>query len=78
VFILVKKLADLNITARRYFLPSLNNLRYVKYTKMPISENLADRIITLPNYFSLKKSEIGIIIGALNKFALNKFKSHLN
>jgi dTDP-4-amino-4,6-dideoxygalactose transaminase len=78
VLILVQKLADFNVTARRYFLPSLNNLSYVKNTKMPISENLADRIITLPNYFSLKKSEIDTIIGALNKFALNNFKSHLN
>lgn len=48
-----------NITLRRYFYPSLNKIRYLEQNKtLPISENIANKIITLPNYFTLNDENI--------------------
>jgi len=50
---LLKVQCDLNekgIYPRRYFYPSLNTLNYVDKIKMPVSENVAGRVICLPLY----------------------------
>lgn len=54
-------LKDNKIYPRRYFYPSLNNLPYVDYVKMPISESISKRVICLPLFYELKKEEIVLI-----------------
>ncbi|MFI1745804.1 DegT/DnrJ/EryC1/StrS family aminotransferase [Thalassobellus sediminis] len=46
------------IFPRRYFFPSLNELPYLKYNSMPISESITRRILCLPLYDSLLLSEV--------------------
>ena len=55
------------IFPRRYFYPSLNTLNYVTFTEMKISEDISKRILCLPLYKDLKKSEIELISGIVNK-----------
>ena len=45
-----KALNQTKIFPRRYFFPSLNKLKYFKYTRMPVSENIAKTILCLPLY----------------------------
>src|ERR1019366_5824647 len=49
-----KTLLENEISTRRYFYPSLNNLPYLnaKY-KCPLSENISKRVLCLPLYFDL-------------------------
>src|SRR5690606_30496809 len=56
-----------DIFPRRYFYPSLNTLKYVKSPKMKISEEISKRILCLPLYQDLKKSEIDLISAIINK-----------
>lgn len=53
-----KKLNDENIFPRRYFYPSLNNVCYIKGNPMNVSEQVSSRILCLPLYVGLNKSEI--------------------
>ena len=53
-----KELNSNNIFPRRYFYPSLNTLNYVDYKPMPISEDIASRIMCLPLYHDLSDSKI--------------------
>lgn len=46
------------ILARRYFYPSLNTLPYVDASIMPISEDIAKRILCLPLYSKILTNEI--------------------
>jgi dTDP-4-amino-4,6-dideoxygalactose transaminase len=65
---LLSALASLNanqIFPRRYFFPSLNFLNYVEYHKMPISEDIASRVLCLPLYHDLTEQEIGQISGLI-------------
>jgi dTDP-4-amino-4,6-dideoxygalactose transaminase len=65
-----------NITPRRYFYPSLNNIPYTKGKKMPFSENTSTRILCLPIYDSLSSeslAEITLIINGINEL-LNETK----
>ncbi|MCB9246143.1 MAG: DegT/DnrJ/EryC1/StrS family aminotransferase [Flavobacteriales bacterium] len=55
-----------NIFPRRYFYPSLNTLPYVEYAPMPISEEIASRILCLPLYVGLSESEIDRIASIIN------------
>ncbi|NMB57349.1 DegT/DnrJ/EryC1/StrS family aminotransferase [Candidatus Beckwithbacteria bacterium] len=67
---LLKTLSKLNqsdIYPRRYFYPSLSNLPYIKDQKMPISENIASRILCLPLYYRLKKKEINNIYSIIKQ-----------
>ncbi|RNC83672.1 MAG: DegT/DnrJ/EryC1/StrS family aminotransferase [Balneola sp.] len=50
------ELAENEIFARRYFYPSLNTLDYLS-GEVPISEDIAARILCLPLYHDLKNSE---------------------
>ncbi len=54
------------IFPRRYFYPSLNTIEYTKGKTMPISENIAPRILCLPLYVGLKKSELEKIVEIIN------------
>ncbi len=49
------------IYPRRYFYPSLNSLPYVDGFNVPITENIASRILCLPLYHTLTKGEIDLI-----------------
>ncbi|QED36506.1 DegT/DnrJ/EryC1/StrS family aminotransferase [Antarcticibacterium arcticum] len=56
-----------DIFPRRYFYPSLNTLNYVGSAEMKISEDISKRILCLPVYKDLSKSDIEIISGIVNK-----------
>jgi dTDP-4-amino-4,6-dideoxygalactose transaminase len=55
-----------NIMPRRYFYPSLHHLPYVAKQKMPISEDIASRILCLPLYLGLEKAKIEEICKLIN------------
>ena len=56
-----------NITIRRYFYPSLNKIKYISQNViLPTSENIANKIITLPNYYTLNHENISKIAKLLN------------
>lgn len=51
-----KNLLDNEISTRRYFYPSLNNLPYLdNKTKCTVSENISKRVLCLPLYFGIEK-----------------------
>lgn len=62
----ILKLNEASIFPRRYFYPSLNKIDYTQGTPMPISENIASRIVCLPLYVGLKSEEQDQIISILN------------
>ncbi|MEJ7556728.1 MAG: DegT/DnrJ/EryC1/StrS family aminotransferase [Pedobacter sp.] len=50
------------IFVRRYFYPALSNvLPYVKKVNMPLTENIAGRVICLPLYHDLSMEEVDLI-----------------
>lgn len=54
-------LKNKEIFTRRYFYPVLSSLDYVKKVKMPVAESLSKRILCLPLYYDLEKTEIDLI-----------------
>ena len=50
-----------NIFPRRYFYPSLNKLNYIDYTECMNSESISSRIMCLPVFYNLEKTEIELI-----------------
>ena len=65
---LLKSVQTLNghwVYPRRYFYPSLNTIKYVHDQVMPISESISKRILCLPLYFELEKSDIDFIVRLL-------------
>jgi len=54
------------IFPRRYFYPSLNTIEYVKGQSMPISEDIASRIMCLPLYVGLELDKIEEICSIVN------------
>lgn len=62
----IAKLNHLNIFPRRYFYPSLNNIPYVENVSMPISEDIASRIICLPLYVGLNENDLKLIVDNIN------------
>lgn len=65
-----KALQAEHVFARRYFYPSLNTFKdIVPYVVMPISEDIASRILCLPLYYTLAVEDVEciakIILGAL-------------
>ena len=54
----LEKLNGQNIFPRRYFYPSLNTIEYTKGKAMPISEQVAARILCLPLFYKLPKDTI--------------------
>jgi len=59
-------LLENNIHPRRYFYPSLNTLKYVDYTYMEKSENVASCILCLPLYYGLSLENIILISKIIN------------
>lgn len=56
-----------HVFPRRYFYPSLNTFSdIVPYVKMPVSEDVARRILCLPLYYTLAEAEIERIANVLN------------
>lgn len=53
------------IYPRRYFYPSLNTLPYVEAARMPVSEDIASRVLCLPLSNYLTRQEIDRICGIL-------------
>ena len=52
-----------HVFPRRYFWPSVNTFtKYLPYTPMPISEDIASRVLCLPLYFTLEESDMQRII----------------
>lgn len=68
---LLKVVAELNenhIYPRRYFYPSINTFtKLFPYSSMPISEDIASRILCLPLYYTLESSAISKVIGIIQK-----------
>ena len=57
------KLNENHIFPRRYFWPSVNTFtRLVPYVPMPVSEDIASRILCLPLYFTLSEEYVQRII----------------
>jgi dTDP-4-amino-4,6-dideoxygalactose transaminase len=54
-------LHDLEIYPRRYFYPSLNTLAYVRHQHMPVSEDIAERVLCLPLYHDLEGEQVRLI-----------------
>lgn len=62
-----KALNAAEIFPRRYFYPSLNTIDFAKGQTMPISEDVASRVMCLPLYAGLMPSELEQIVHAINK-----------
>lgn len=62
----MNELNSQNIFPRRYFYPSLNTLNYTSKQEMPISEEIASKILCLPLYSSLNKIELQKISNTIN------------
>jgi len=61
-----KALNENQIFPRRYFYPSLNTIDYTKGQSMPISENIASRIMCLPLYVGLSENDLQRIVSLIN------------
>ena len=59
------------ITTRRYFYPSLNNLPYVQYQSCPISEDISSRILCLPLYADLSLTDASRVAEKLKESLKN-------
>jgi len=55
-----------NIISRRYFCPSLNTIPFVKGEKMPVSEDISNRILCLPLYVELEEKDLTRICSTIN------------
>lgn len=57
-----------DITPRRYFYPSLNQLPYLDfYNPCPVSENIAQRALSLPLYYDLALEDVERIASIINE-----------
>ena len=71
---LLKSIEGLNshgVYPRRYFYPSLNTISYSKKDSMPISESISSRILCLPLYHELQKSDVELIARLLLRIQNN-------
>lgn len=56
----------IQVFPRRYFYPSVNTLgNIVNYTPMPVSENIASRILCLPLYWKLTREQVDATLDAI-------------
>lgn len=63
---ILKELNKNDIYPRKYFKPSLNTINFIEYVKMPISEDISNRVLCLPLYESLEFKDIDLIINIIN------------
>lgn len=52
-----EKLRSADIYPRRYFYPSLSKLSFVKHQETPVSDDISERVLCLPMYTGLKKTD---------------------
>jgi dTDP-4-amino-4,6-dideoxygalactose transaminase len=62
-----KRLNKEKIFPRRYFYPSLSTIPFINGHSMPISENIASRILCLPLYVGLNKIDLKRIVSLVNE-----------
>jgi dTDP-4-amino-4,6-dideoxygalactose transaminase len=62
-----RELMNARISPRRYFYPSLNRLDYVESTEMPISDDISARIMCLPLFHNLKKTDQDMILNIIKE-----------
>ena len=62
----VELLKQNQISGRRYFYPSLNELSYVSQQPCPVSEDISKRILCLPIYFGIDSKTIQIVIDCVS------------
>jgi dTDP-4-amino-4,6-dideoxygalactose transaminase len=62
-----RKLKENDILARRYFYPSLNTLPYTDAILMPVSEDIAKRILCLPLFHNIEARDIAEVCLWVNK-----------
>src|SRR5690554_5838327 len=68
----VEVLAENNIQTRRYFYPSLaEGLAYLESSTMPITEDVAKRVLCLPFYYDLTEEEVNKICQTILKSQKN-------
>ncbi len=67
----IKALNENLIYPRRYFCPSLNELPYVKNVPLPVSDDISQRVICLPLYYTLTREEIHLIARILLRIQNN-------
>lgn len=56
-----------NITGRRYFYPSLNELPFLQKQSCPVSEDISRRVLCLPLYAGLHVDDVQVIIDIVFK-----------
>lgn len=62
----ISRLNEQHVFPRRYFYPSVNTFtKLVPYCPMPVSEDIASRILCLPLYYTLSEEDIQRIIGII-------------
>jgi dTDP-4-amino-4,6-dideoxygalactose transaminase len=49
----IKALKEQDIFCRRYFYPSLNELKYMPYQRCSVSENISRRVLCLPLFYEM-------------------------
>jgi dTDP-4-amino-4,6-dideoxygalactose transaminase len=65
---IMRSLREMNIFPRRYFYPSLDTLPYhITEQCMPVSRDVSSRIMALPIYPGLKRSEQNVIVNTIKK-----------
>lgn len=68
----LKALKEEEIYPRRYFYPSLNELKYVEYSPCPISEEISRKIACLPLYSGLEEETAKKICKIIKKGLSNE------
>lgn len=63
----VESLKQENISGRRYFYPSLNELPFLQKQSCPVSEDLSRRVLCLPLYFGQPDNEVNLIVDCIIK-----------
>lgn len=54
------------IEYRSYFRPSLQNLPYVEFQKLPVATSISNRVLCLPFFYQLKLEEIDKVVQVLS------------
>ncbi|MFZ4771622.1 MAG: DegT/DnrJ/EryC1/StrS family aminotransferase, partial [Ferruginibacter sp.] len=63
----VNGLKQNDISGRRYFYPSLNELPFLSYQSCQVSEDVSRRVLCLPLYFGLTNEEVKLILDCILK-----------
>jgi dTDP-4-amino-4,6-dideoxygalactose transaminase len=65
---IINRLTEENITPRRYFYPSLNELPFVTSQSCPVSEDISKRILCLPLSATITNDEINKVVKIINSY----------